>query len=71
LRRIDSRDWIEVASDIDTDRPDRRRVPQTYPDRIAIVVNEVIKVDRAVDIPAVIEDDPSKRFHNAQREAQL
>lgn len=71
MRRIDSRDWIEVAPDIDTDWSDRRRVTQTYSDSVAVVVNEVIRVDRIVDVPAVIEDHPSKRFHDAQREAQL
>src|ERR1700757_4143649 len=71
LRCLDSWDWIEISSNIDSYRTDRRRIaqPQTYV--VGIKRCEVVKANVGKDVSAVVKSDEAKALPDGQRDAKL
>src|SRR5215510_5878843 len=51
---------VQVVTKIDSHRPHWRAIMQTEADRIRIVAGELTKIDVAVYVPAVIENDAAQ-----------
>jgi len=70
LGGFDSGKRIQVVADIETHRPNRRRIPQADPNRVRVVRAEVVESDRLIYVAAVIKShDPESlldRYWNAQ-----
>src|SRR6266851_3561309 len=56
---------------IDADRSDRGRITQSNSDCIGVVAYQAVKVDRAVDVTSVVEDDSAERLHDSEWKAHF
>src|ERR1700722_13536061 len=68
---LDSGNRIQILSNIDSYRTDRRRIaqPQTYV--VGVKQCEVIKADAGEDVSAVVKSHEAKALPNRQRYAKL
>src|ERR1700686_4279641 len=64
LRCLKPRDWIQVAANVNSNRPNRRGVAKPESQCIAVIIDEVVHIDGAIYISPVIEDDSTQSFHN-------
>src|SRR5215467_704125 len=53
LRPVNARHGVQVASEVDAYRANRRRITQSDSDGVRVVVGEVAHVDRVVHVSAV------------------
>src|SRR3982074_132181 len=56
---------------IDANRPDRRRITQSNSNGIGVIVDQAVKIDRAIDVASVVEDNSTERLHDSQRKAHF
>src|SRR5260370_11294344 len=71
LRRIETRDRIQVAANIEPYRPDRGLITQAQAHGIAISRKEVLYADARVHVPSVIEGCSAQLGQDAQGKAEL
>src|SRR5690349_7090592 len=71
LIRINPRYRIQVPPEINAHWPDRRCIAQAESHRVRIVVDEIVKVNSAVNVSPVVQRHSSKSLHDAQGEAHL
>src|SRR5579864_2155596 len=71
LQWIDPGHGIQIAPNVKAHWTNRGRVTQSHSDRVAVVVDEVMDVDRAIDIASVVKDHAAERLCNSQGKARF
>src|ERR1700688_392949 len=71
LNRLQSRNGVQAAPDIDSHWSDGRLVAEAYTNRITVVVNQIVKVNRLIYVSSVIKDYAAKAFFKRDGEACL
>ena len=71
LRRFDSRQGVEVVTQINSHRPYWRRVAQPNSNRVGVVGREVTEPHMLENIASVIKSCESQAFFQANRNAYL
>jgi hypothetical protein len=67
LRWINALYGIYIMAKIDADRTDRSRITQTNANGIGVVRHEVVEIDGAVNIAAVVKNNSSQMFADVER----
>src|ERR1700741_843193 len=67
LPGVKPRYLIQIAANIKTYRANRRRISQAESHRVRIVIDEVMQIDRAVHVAAIVENDSAEGLHDPQR----
>src|SRR5439155_15988505 len=62
---------IQVVTDIDANRSDRRGVTQSETDGVGVVRHDVSEANVVVDIPAVVEDRETEILLDGQRKSKF
>src|ERR1700745_3388934 len=71
LRCLDSGDWIEISSNIDSYRANRRCIAQPHTYVVGVKRCEVMKADEGEDVSAVVKNHEAKALPDWQRYAKL
>src|SRR4029077_13080990 len=71
LVRVEPRDGIQVAPEVDADWTDWRGIAQPNSHGVCVIVDEVVEVDCAIDVATIVEHYAAERFYYAQGKACL
>lgn len=71
LRRFDAGNGIQIPAEIDADRPNLRVVAEAKTDVIRVAAGELIRVDAAVDVAAVVENHAAQIVDQLNRKTRF
>src|SRR5438477_4012062 len=72
LGSFDSRNRVQVAPNIEANRPNRSVVSQAHADRICVIPNKMANPNRTVNVAPIVENGrPQPLFDDSQRETKF
>src|SRR5215469_6956277 len=71
LCRLHSSYRIQISSDVETNGTDRSGISESNADRVCVISDEMTNADRAVNIPAVIENCCTQSVFDAEGETEF
>src|SRR4029077_18577051 len=71
MRRPQSRNRIQVSTNINSYWPDGCLVSQAYTNRITVILNEPTKINRLVYVSTIIKNHAAQALFYRDREASL
>src|ERR1700733_15202155 len=71
LRRLHPGDGIQVAADVDSNRPHFREISKSETNVICVVARELTQADRAVRVTTIVENHAAKVVDELDRKASF